>query len=91
METNDVEKVYLLSDDKIPNNPALPLLFYHGGIRNRIASCANVFKENNWTNAWRNDVFDYHHFHSNTHEVLGIVSGTACILFGGENGRKIGS
>ncbi|MGA9288923.1 MAG: cupin domain-containing protein [Anaerobacillus sp.] len=89
METNDVEKVYLLSDDEIPNNPALPLLFYHGGIRNRTASCANVFKENNWTNAWRNGVFDYHHYHSNTHEVLGIVSGTACILFGGENGRKL--
>ncbi len=89
MEKNDVKKQYLNSDEEMPNNPNLPLLFYQGGIHKRTDTCANVFGENNWTNAWKNGVFDYHHFHSNTHEVLGIVSGTASILFGGENGIKI--
>lgn len=32
-------------------------------------------------------MFDYHHYHSNAHEVLGVQSGFASIQAGGENGE----
>ncbi|WP_377889871.1 cupin domain-containing protein [Alkalihalobacillus sp. R86527] len=73
----------------IPNNPDLPLLLYRGSLVDFTNTCAEQFKKNNWTNSWKNGVFDYHHYHSNTHEVLGIVSGEATITFGGENGEKV--
>ncbi len=31
-------------------------------------------------------MFDFHHYHSNTHEVLGVASGAAVVLFGGDTG-----
>jgi hypothetical protein len=32
-----------------------------------------IFETNKWSNAWTNGIFDYHHYHSITHEVLGVV------------------
>ena len=48
-----------------------------------------TFASNNWTNSWRNGVFSYHHYHSITHEVLGIYSGSALLHLGGEKGQKV--
>lgn len=47
------------------------------------------FAANNWSNAWRNGVFPYHHYHSITHEVLGIYAGNAILHLGGEQGEKL--
>lgn len=47
------------------------------------------FAANNWTNSWRNGIYDYHHYHDNTHEVLGIYEGSALLELGGENGEKV--
>jgi uncharacterized protein YjlB len=44
------------------------------------------FSGNGWTNSWRDGIFDFHHFHSNTHEVLGVAQGEARVSFGGEAG-----
>ncbi|MDQ0483604.1 cupin domain-containing protein [Guptibacillus hwajinpoensis] len=48
-----------------------------------------MFKQNKWSNSWENGVFPYHHYHSNTHEALGVISGSASITFGGENGDSV--
>lgn len=48
-----------------------------------------IFGENGWTNNWRAGIFTYSHYHSTTHEVLGVVKGKATILLGGEGGKKI--
>jgi uncharacterized protein YjlB len=47
------------------------------------------FSGNGWTNSWRDGIFDYHHFHSNTHEVLGVAQGEARVCFGGEAGEVL--
>src|SRR5699024_1621030 len=38
---------------------------------------------------WLGSVFPYHHYHSNTHEVLVVDSGTATLQLGGELGETV--
>ncbi|HEX8563822.1 MAG TPA: cupin domain-containing protein [Flavobacterium sp.] len=78
-------------DGKIPNSK-LALLLYKGVFSEEQATAdfiENHFKERNWSNSWRNGVFDYHHYHSITHEVLGVYQGNAVLQFGGENGEQV--
>ena len=44
---------------------------------------ARAFAAHGWSNAWRDGIFGYHHFHSIAHEVLGIASGEVRVMFGG--------
>ncbi|MDR9364333.1 MAG: cupin domain-containing protein [Balneolaceae bacterium] len=86
------ESFFIEDDGSIPNN-RLPLLIYRDVFTDRDSAGArwfeNKFKQNNWYNSWRNGVFSYHHYHSNTHEVLGVYSGSAKLLMGGESGIKV--
>ena len=43
----------------------------------------------NWGNQWTGGVFDYHHYHAKTHEVLAVIAGAATITIGGPHGRKL--
>lgn len=75
-------------DGTIPNSK-LPLLIYKNVFSEEKADADFItkhFEDRNWSNSWKNGVYDYHHYHSNTHEVLGVYSGYATILFGGEEG-----
>jgi uncharacterized protein YjlB len=86
------EKIYFKDDGKIPNSK-FPLLLYRNAFSESNSEGAawleNRFAENNWTNSWRNGVYPFHHYHSTSHEVLGIYSGTALLHLGGEQGQKI--
>jgi len=78
-------------DGKIPNS-SLPLLIYKNVFSEEKADADFIkkhFEDRKWSNSWKNGVYDYHHYHSNTHEVIGVYSGFATIQFGGENGDKI--
>ncbi|TDM03612.1 cupin domain-containing protein [Macrococcus carouselicus] len=68
-----------------PNHMILPVIVYSDVTENP----ADLFKRNNWHQVWENGVFDYHHFHPNAHEVLGVKSGEAELLIGGENGQTL--
>jgi len=48
-----------------------------------------AFRRNGWTGVWTDTIYDYTHFHSNAHEVLGIAEGSVTVLLGGEAGRRI--
>ncbi len=79
-------------DGRIPNNPTLPLVIYRVALApsdDLAKDFERRFAANGWTNSWRNGVFDYHHYHSNTHEVLGVAKGEARICFGGEQGEVL--
>jgi uncharacterized protein YjlB len=79
-------------DGTIPNNPELPLIHYHSPVGVPDAGDPAVvfeelFKRNGWGESWRNGVYDYVHYHSSTHEVLGIARGEASVRFGGDKGK----
>lgn len=68
-----------------PNNGKLPLLIYKKAVNPEL--CEEIFSQNGWTNFWRDSIYDFHHYHSNTHEVLGVYSGSCDVQMGGENGK----
>lgn len=90
---NSPVEIYPISENgQIPNNPRLPLLFY----RQAVASAEHLeghfkklFEEHNWGGTWTNGVYDYHHYHSTAHEVLGVYSGEATLIFGGPGGKEV--
>ncbi|UOQ46528.1 cupin domain-containing protein [Halobacillus salinarum] len=69
----------------IPNHPVYPVLFYKETLFEEVEAC---FNRNNWKNSWRGGVYDYHHYHSTSHEVLGVTSGSGIIMLGGEKGKE---
>lgn len=86
------DKIFLKDDGMIPNNK-LPALIYKNAFNERGNAGARwleeQFEKHNWSNSWRNGVHSYHHYHSNTHEVLGVYEGHALLQLGGEQGEKV--
>ncbi len=90
---NLVPKTYYFKDDGIIPNSKYPLLVYLNAFSERGSSGAifleKKFKANNWYNSWRYGVYPFHHYHSITHEVLGVFKGNALLHMGGPKGEKI--
>jgi len=49
----------------------------------------DLFESNGWGDSWRNGIYDYLHYHSRIHEVLGIARGNAKVRLGGDRGRTL--
>jgi uncharacterized protein YjlB len=80
-------------DGETPNS-RLPLVVYRGALRlDEAYDPAAVFEEtfacHGWREAWRDGIYDFLHFHSATHEVLGFARGRITIEFGGRRGRTL--
>jgi uncharacterized protein YjlB len=77
-------------DGGIPNS-ALPVLLYRGALQPDAGAAAyeDLFAGNGWLGAWRDGIYPFHHFHSTSHEVLGIASGTANVVLGGPQGSRV--
>ena len=73
--------------DLFPNNPELPALWYRSALLlpyfKKADFICRLFEKNNWTNNWDDTILTESHFHSNTHEVIGIYGGSASLVFGG--------
>jgi uncharacterized protein YjlB len=81
-------------DGIVPNHPSWPLIVYRGAVRfaaklDPAAVLEDLFEENGWGDSWRNGIYDYVHYHSGIHEVLGIARGTGTVQFGGKLGKTI--
>jgi uncharacterized protein YjlB len=76
-------------DGAIPNSP-LPVILYRDALAPDAGAAAyeELFARHGWLSAWRDGIFDFHHFHSTSHEVLGIARGTANVILGGPGGGR---
>ncbi len=91
-ESASPEVLRLRRNGWMPNNEALPVLVYRGAfpIAGDVASTMEaMFKRNGWPPQWRNGVYDFHHYHSTAHEVLGFAKGRGKVMLGGENGHEV--
>jgi uncharacterized protein YjlB len=95
LEPPRVELLPLADDGTYPNNARLPVLLYKGALRLPGGSDAaastieQVFEENGWCDGWRNGIYDFHHYHSTAHEVLGCYGGSARAQLGGPKGPEV--
>ena len=86
-----VRKIYFEKAADVPNS-TLPVLLYRAVLPPHAAGKASVFrtrfKRSGWAGIWTDTIYDYTHFHSNAHEVLGIAEGKVTLWLGGEEGSR---
>lgn len=85
---------FIFDDDGRFPNSRLPLVLRQGAVTpdssDPAAAFERLFAKHGWTKSWRNGIYDFHHYHSTAHEVLGIAAGSATVTFGGEGGETLG-
>ena len=95
MSTTAEPQALIFADDgSIPNNPCLPFLVYRGaidlsGTPDPEQVIEKTFARHGWGDMWRNGIYPYVHYHSRTHEVMGLARGRAKVRFGGQGGREV--
>lgn len=82
-------RTLLLAPGQTMPNSRLPVLIYSAAAEPGAASLDRLFEGNGWGGLWHNGVYDFDHFHSNAHEVLGIARGTATLQLGGDSGASV--
>ena len=84
--------LWFADDGRIPNSP-LPVLIYRGVLDDQVPDAERalerLFAANGWLGAWTDGIYPFHHFHSTTHEVLGVARGWASVALGGERGEVV--
>jgi len=91
---SDVQALRFDDDGETPNNPRLPLVVYRAAVNlagapDPAAPFERAFARHGWSDGWRNGIHPFLHFHTATHEVLGIARGRATVEFGGAKGQVL--
>ena len=85
-----IPQCYFVKNDGIFPNNTLPILYYPKALEVPAlfpaAQVKKLFRKNRWSNNRKQGIYTYHHYHSTTHEVLGLIKGETLLQLGGENG-----
>jgi uncharacterized protein YjlB len=86
-----VERLSFPPGPAIPNHPDLPVVVHRGveRVARGADACEELFASHGWGGSWRDGVFGFHHFHSTSHEALGVVRGEATLMLGGPQGEEV--
>jgi uncharacterized protein YjlB len=77
-------------DDGVFPNSRLPVLLYRGATEgDGPEALERLFAKNDWPPQWRDTVFTFHHYHSRSHECLGVATGHATLRLGGPHGQEV--
>jgi hypothetical protein len=65
-------------DGVVPNHPHWPLVIYRNAAKlpatlDPAAVFEDLFANNGWGDSWRDSVYNYLHYHSRVHEVMGVA------------------
>lgn len=91
MPAHPVRTLHFEDDGATPNS-RYPVLIYQLDLSDKPdkpAAFEALFAAHGWPPLWRAGIFDYHHFHSNAHEALGVASGQARVTLGGAAGQTL--
>ena len=89
-----LETLQFKPNGRVPNS-RYPVLIHRAGVTAPAAAdlpdvMEETFRRHDWLNNWRElGVYDYYHFHSTTHEVLGMARGRITLQLGGEGGTVV--
>lgn len=90
-QPRDVETFRFEPSGWVPNNPSLPAVLMRGALDEDMGETEvhALYRQNGWGGIWTWTVYDFHHYHSNAHEVLGCIAGRARLLLGGPEGAEV--
>lgn len=92
--TPSLETFFFKPNGRVPNS-RFPVLLHRGVIKpapgqDMADAVEETFRRNDWLNNWRElGVYDYYHYHSTSHEVLGMARGSITLRLGGEGGTVV--
>jgi uncharacterized protein YjlB len=88
----DVQTFRFRDDGLVPNSD-LRLVVYRNVFRlggdDPAALFEEAFRANGWGGCWRDGIYPYRHYHSMSHEALGVARGRAMVELGGEGGQVL--
>ena len=93
-QSSRLETLYFKPNGRVPNS-RFPVLIHRAAVN--VATGADLadaieetFRRHDWLNNWRElGVYDYDHFHSTTHEALGMARGWITLRLGGKGGTVV--
>jgi uncharacterized protein YjlB len=89
----EIAAFHLKDDGLTPNHPCWPLLVLWCVVRlprslDPAVVFEGIFARNGRTDGWRDGVYDYLHYHSRIHEVMGLRAARAKVRFDGKHGQS---
>jgi uncharacterized protein YjlB len=87
---NEPEQLWSKPSGMLPNS-RFPLLVYRGGVAGGGEDAVlERFRAHGWLNNWRYPgIYTYPHFHSTTHECLGVATGWMEVALFGRGGTRV--